>query len=540
MHRRYCAVLPLTVLISVCVSFVPVPGGYLAFVPVALTSSVLGFVVCILLLNGPLYATKEHSLLDRNLGPPVLISLVLFFAFLSSYIAITGVIRSAITGLLIPLGCQLAEFIVYQLNKRCFLLFYCRPQAEFHSRIGRNLRGGSNSETTNSMERGIPEAEISEVGCSGGNVHVAVRLEEQGNGVWSVDIDYALQELRGDIARCRECQHECRISDAVSAVTFARKFAADPLPNALQEADDAPAKEGLRSGQGIHPSSGFSSGLHRLDVPIPEQPSLEPPLLGDLSAVFANILISTGLIIDNAKLVAVLAEVVRNPDSRSWLVGIVVSAFLDVGKRSGGLHRLQMALLPSTDGELSRSDVESLEVRSQKNELASRVSSWLGDLIALTSLKAVFLRSKTGCSYVCGVQLVLFGCLRACALKDWHAALWIDLHAQLGLVLLTTIVVEILKDLSMYALGSQGLIRFPMCKQYAPEHPLGNTETRAMDWFGHFFVFMYGSFVVFGMLTCCMGTDFLFGVSHTPDMLSLSPMNDTSVFVVPAYNVNVS
>ena len=615
-HRtRYCWVFPMAILTSVCTSFIPVHGGHLAFVPVASISITLGFAGCILLLNGPLYASKAHRILDRNLGPPVAASLILFFAFLTSYVVITKAAKSnPLTGLLLPVGCQLVEFILYQLNKRCFLRFYYEPQAEFYSRRRGNLRAALISEaprcassTSTPSSPAMRGAEVMADSSDRRDVHIAMQLVEE-TGVWSVGIDDVLERLRGTdsalaakqaaVTEARSMLSRCGSLPAVLTLAadetntpeaFTRRHRSFPdvdlssgpiakqdidsrcatsennksgadadhpeeIPMTFQAAGDALSQndgraEAAGSGQGIQhsstcPSSSRSSALfHALSVPTSEQDAQEPPLRGDLSAVFANVLISTGLIIDNAKLVAVLAETVRTPGSRSWLVGIIVSTLIDVGKRSGGLQRLQMAMCASVELACSRgmSDVESLESRPEMR-LKSNIYCWLGDLIALTSMKSLFYRAKMGCSYVCASQMIVFGCLRAVVLSDWRAIFWLDVHVELGICLLTTVLAEILKDISLYAMDSRGLVRFPMCKGYAPEHPLGNTETRAMGNSGHCFIFMYGSFVVFGMLVSCMGTDFLFGLQQIPDELDiyvnfslLTRSNDAGILWLPAY-----
>ena len=614
-HRtRYCWVFPMAVLTSVCASFIPVQGGHLAFVPVAAISITLGFTGCILLLNGPLYASKAHRLLDRNLGPPVAASLILFFAFLTSYVVITKAAKSnPLTGLLLPVGCQLVEFILYQLNKRCFLRFYYEPQAEFYSRRRGNLRAALISETpryasstSTPSSPAMRGAEVREDSSDRKDVYIAMQLVEE-TGVWLVGIDDVLERLRGTdgalaakqaaftearsmLSRCSSLPAVLTLDadetnapeaftrghrsfpdvdlssgpiakqdiDSRCATSENNKSGADAdhpeeIPITFQGADDASSEndgraEAAGSGQGIQhsstrPSSSRTSAfVHELSVPTSEQDS-EPPLRGDFSAVFANVLISTGLIIDNAKLVAVLAETVRTPGSRSWLVGIIVSTFLDVGKRSGGLQRLQMAMCASAELACSRGmgDVESLESKPEMRR-RSNVYCWLGDLIALTSMKSLFYRAKMGCSYVCALQMIVFGCLRAVVLSDWRAIFWLDVHVELGVCLLTTVLAEILKDISLYAMDSRGLVRFPMCKGYAPEHPLGNTETRAMGNSGHCFIFMYGSFVVFSMLVSCMGTDFLFGLQQVPDELDiycnfslLTGSNDAGILWLPAY-----
>ncbi len=88
-HPRFLLSMPLTLCPAIGLAFIPADGSTLGFVSIGLPTVGIGFVLCVLLLNAPYFATDEHKALDRSFGPPLFAIGVLFMGLITAYVTLT-------------------------------------------------------------------------------------------------------------------------------------------------------------------------------------------------------------------------------------------------------------------------------------------------------------------------------------------------------------------------------------------------------------------------------------------------------------------
>ena len=77
-HPRFLLSLPITLGVSVGASFVPVDGSTLGMVSIASLTFGAAFVLVLLLVTKPLFATDEHKALDQSFGLPNFVAVLVF------------------------------------------------------------------------------------------------------------------------------------------------------------------------------------------------------------------------------------------------------------------------------------------------------------------------------------------------------------------------------------------------------------------------------------------------------------------------------
>ncbi len=126
-HPRFLLSLPLTLGPAVGVAFVPVGGSTLGFVSIALLATGISFVLCVLLLNAPYFATDDHKALDQSLGPPIFAIGVLFFGLVTAHATLTQ-LSSPLVGLLLPTGSAVTRLLAIVALGHSFHTFYFKPR----------------------------------------------------------------------------------------------------------------------------------------------------------------------------------------------------------------------------------------------------------------------------------------------------------------------------------------------------------------------------------------------------------------------------
>ena len=81
--------MPIALAVAVAAAFIPTGDYPLGIVSIGVIALVLGFVVCVCLLNVPFFATDEHKALDRTFGPPALVVGILFFLLMVAHVYLT-------------------------------------------------------------------------------------------------------------------------------------------------------------------------------------------------------------------------------------------------------------------------------------------------------------------------------------------------------------------------------------------------------------------------------------------------------------------
>jgi hypothetical protein len=115
------------------VAFIPVDGSTLGCVSIAAITFGLAYVLCQLLLVGPLFATDEHKDHQRNFGPPGVGVIMAFVGLVSAHVTsrLSQRYSSPLVGLLLPIGSTVTRALVLVLQARSFHLFYYAPKQAF-------------------------------------------------------------------------------------------------------------------------------------------------------------------------------------------------------------------------------------------------------------------------------------------------------------------------------------------------------------------------------------------------------------------------
>jgi hypothetical protein len=79
LHRRFFLAGALAIGTAMICSTIPMRSMYLGVISITLTSIGVSFILSVLILNTPLFWSKEHATLDRNFGPPLFLVIIGFF-----------------------------------------------------------------------------------------------------------------------------------------------------------------------------------------------------------------------------------------------------------------------------------------------------------------------------------------------------------------------------------------------------------------------------------------------------------------------------
>jgi hypothetical protein len=144
-HPRCLLSFPITLGVSIGVVFIPVGGSTLGIV--SSVSLVLGltFLLCLLVLNAPFFATDEHMALDQNFGPPVFVIGVLFFGMSAAYVTLSQLYSSALIGLLLPVSSTMVRMLAIYALRRCCHTFYYAPKQEFLTQLATSAQSQANA-----------------------------------------------------------------------------------------------------------------------------------------------------------------------------------------------------------------------------------------------------------------------------------------------------------------------------------------------------------------------------------------------------------
>jgi hypothetical protein len=130
-HPRFLLSVPLTLGPAVGVAFIPVGGSTLGIISIALSTLGIGFVLCVLLLNAPFFATDEHKALDQSFGPPLFAIGALFFGLIAAHVMLTQLYSSPLVGLVLPAGSVAIRHLAIFVLVQSFHTFYFEPKKKF-------------------------------------------------------------------------------------------------------------------------------------------------------------------------------------------------------------------------------------------------------------------------------------------------------------------------------------------------------------------------------------------------------------------------
>jgi hypothetical protein len=130
-HPRFLLSLPLTLGPAVGVAFIPVAGSTLGITAIAMPTLGISFVLCVLLLNTPFFATDEHKALDQSCGAPLLAIGVLFFGLVTAHATLIQLYSGPLVGILLPTGSAVTRQLAIVALGYSFHTFYFEPKQAF-------------------------------------------------------------------------------------------------------------------------------------------------------------------------------------------------------------------------------------------------------------------------------------------------------------------------------------------------------------------------------------------------------------------------
>ncbi len=132
-HRRYMLCIPIQLLVGIGGSFIPLGDSTLGVVSITMFTFAASYLVCIITLNVPLYSTHEHKSLNLSLGPPIMLTGLMFYGLLVFYLWANRQTNSPATGLILPVGCRLTQFIFIKMLERSVNKKYYEPKMAYNN-----------------------------------------------------------------------------------------------------------------------------------------------------------------------------------------------------------------------------------------------------------------------------------------------------------------------------------------------------------------------------------------------------------------------
>ena len=248
--------------------------------------------------------------------------------------------------------------------------------------------------------------------------------------------------------------------------------------------------------------------LTQLSQSSQSQADVVPPLLGDIEAIYGPTVAFFALIIGNAASVATIVEAVLKPQSRAWVVSLVVSLLIEVLTRTGIQQRFELRVAA---------------------KLAAKFEiHWPTRFAKISALKLVYLHSLGGTGYVAPTMAVCIGCVRAATVGDPYAIVWLDVTPTVWKVLLAQLASQVVADAAVLAMQKLGLQQFALSSHFAAGHPLSNTAFRDFGLQGYALVFGMGGAFIYAVYVAFLGPAFVMG------MCRLFTPNATQVWVMGA------
>jgi hypothetical protein len=130
-HPRFLLSMLLTLGPAVGVAFIPVDGSTFGIMSIGLPTVGIGWVLCVLLLNVPFFATDEHKALDQSFGPPTFAIAFMFFGVIAAHATLTQLYSSPLAGLLLPTGSAMTRQLAIVALGHSFHTFYFKPKHTF-------------------------------------------------------------------------------------------------------------------------------------------------------------------------------------------------------------------------------------------------------------------------------------------------------------------------------------------------------------------------------------------------------------------------
>jgi hypothetical protein len=232
--------------------------------------------------------------------------------------------------------------------------------------------------------------------------------------------------------------------------------------------------------------------LTQLSVSAQSRADVLPPLLGDVEAIYGPQVASFALMIGNVASVATIVEAMLRPQSRAWVLSMVVSLLIEALTRTGIQQRFELCVAAKLAAKL---------------EL-----QWPTRLAKMSALELVYLHSLGGTGYVAPTMAVCIGCVRAATFGDPYAIVWLDVSPTVWKVLLAQLASQVVTDAAVLAIQKLGLWTLELSAHFAAGHPLSNTAFRDFGLQGYVYVSCLGGMFIYAVYVAFLGPAFVTGI----------------------------
>ena len=230
----------------------------------------------------------------------------------------------------------------------------------------------------------------------------------------------------------------------------------------------------------------FMPKLEWLDAQLEDAP---PVLFGDVEAQYGYFVVFFALLIGGASYVSMLVEVVQNPESTAWIMGLALSFVVELMDRTSVTQRVQLRAAALF-----------------KLETATR-------LVRITALKTVFYNAQLCTEFAAPIMALCIGVLRAVTFSDARAILWLDVNPTVVIVIGSHFASEVLLEAVIWLAAHKKLANFVFVDM-APQHPLGNLGLRAFHFQGYAFLGSFGCACLYIAFLLFLGPKFVTGVDR--------------------------
>jgi hypothetical protein len=206
-----------------------------------------------------------------------------------------------------------------------------------------------------------------------------------------------------------------------------------------------------------------------------------PPIFGDIEAQFGRWLAFGMLLFENTKFCVSFVQLLRRPNSKSWILGVAVSIVLEILKRTGLWNRGQIAIgLPSWG--------------------------------KTTALKVAYFRAASEVGYMAPALLLCLGVVRSGFLRRWDAIIFLDVSWAMPVLIASQIVIELVMDVIVNQFQTKfALAKFVPVDDLVPGHPLLDFSKRDFTPGSYVGVFLGGATATLWILVIFLGPGFAFG-----------------------------
>ena len=135
-HKRGALAALFSLVVGVCVAFIPRDSATLGFTPILVVTIVLTYALGAVTVTAPLCVNTHHKALVRSAGLPLAVTLCLFGGLLICHVELTRRTSHPAVGLLLPICTFYIEVLVMVLLRRSFQTAYYAPKRAYLDSLG--------------------------------------------------------------------------------------------------------------------------------------------------------------------------------------------------------------------------------------------------------------------------------------------------------------------------------------------------------------------------------------------------------------------